>query len=153
MFCNLHHAYAVNWQSSQLKISALVCGNEMASVWPRPRRRGGTNEGQRCKDERCSKNNWWWGREREGCGVGIGDRQSQHVRVRDTLTRERHCNRLPRLPPPCDSPPCFLTSYVSLPMSHYLFPLPIADCKRCLPRQLYIIIVIFLPPTSCIYRL
>ncbi|OCK91595.1 uncharacterized protein K441DRAFT_204732 [Cenococcum geophilum 1.58] len=31
-------------------------------------------------------------------------------------------------------------------MSHYLFPLPIADCKRCLPRQLCIIVIIFLLP-------
>ena len=38
-------------------------------------------------------------------------------------------------------------------MSHYLFPLPTADSKRCLPRQLYIIVVIFLLPTSCIETL
>jgi hypothetical protein len=30
----------------------------------------------------------------------------------------------------------FLDSYVLHRMSRYLFPLPIADCKRCLPRQL-----------------
>src|SRR5258708_40112089 len=30
----------------------------------------------------------------------------------------------------------FLDSYVSHRMSCYLFPLPIADCKRYLPRQL-----------------
>ena len=44
------------------------------------------------------------------------------------------------------------TSYVSLPMSHYLFPLPIADYRRCLPKQLWLIVVIFLLPISCIYR-
>src|SRR3984957_2934066 len=46
----------------------------------------------------------------------------------------------------------FLDLYVLYCISYYLFPLPIADCKRCLPRQLYIIVIIFLLPTSCIYR-
>ena len=56
-------------------------------------------------------------------------------------------NRLPRLPSPDDLPPCFLTSalpsytsYDSLPISYYLFPLPIADCKRSLLNTI-----------SCIY--
>ena len=50
MFCNLHHAYAVNWLSSQLKISALVCGNEMAC----DRDRDGEEEQMRANGVRMS---------------------------------------------------------------------------------------------------
>jgi len=64
------------------------------------------------------------------------------------------CNRLPvpKLAPPYDSPPCFLAIVCLTTYFHYLFPLPITDCKRCLQWQLWIIVVIILPPTSCIYR-
>ena len=64
------------------------------------------------------------------------------------------CNRLlvPRLMLPYNSPPCFLPSHVSLLISityfYYLSPTE----WRCLQWQLWIIVVIFLHPTSCVYR-
>jgi len=52
-----------------------------------------------------------------------------------------------KLAPPYDSPPYFLTSYLTT-YFHYLLPTEWRD----LQWRLWIIVVIFLPSTSCIYR-
>ena len=82
--------------------------------------------------------------------------------IRQVIWRNHNCNRLPVLCQGTGLQPGGLRDSVSTTLFldiiclatyfYYLFLLPIADCKRCLPRQLWIIVIILLPSTSCIYR-